>query len=173
MVHIHIRDKMLSLKKLESNRKNIKKANESGKNRHYGSSNSHWNGGNSFKGHFLCPQCKKDRICEKYNANRLCRECYELRPKKFDKKKWYKELRVRLKQFSIDYLGGKCIDCGVDNLPICCYHFHHKNPKEKEVNIGNLFTVNNEERIKKELDKCILLCANCHAIRHYQDEEFK
>ena len=43
--------------------------------------------------------------------------------------------------------------------------FHHKNPKEKDFIIGN---VGNKswDRIKIEMKKCILLCANCHMIEH-------
>jgi predicted HNH restriction endonuclease len=43
--------------------------------------------------------------------------------------------------------------------------FHHQNSQEKEFTIGNVAN-KNWEVIKAELRKCILLCANCHAINH-------
>ncbi len=55
--------------------------------------------------------------------------------------------------------------CGVSDLPACCYHFDHKNPKEKSFNLGRRFNQKINEITIKELDKCKLLCANCHAIK--------
>ena len=71
-----------------------------------------------------------------------------------------------LKESCIEYLGGKRCqnpDCGIDCLSICCYDFHHaKGVKEKE--ISKLLTEKSklDDDLKKELDKCIILCANCH-----------
>lgn len=44
-------------------------------------------------------------------------------------------------------------------------HFHHQSPEHKDFGIGNGST-KSWEKIKIELDKCILLCANCHAEEH-------
>ena len=49
----------------------------------------------------------------------------------------------------------------------CCIDFHHLDPKDKEFNISKAcqdFT--DLDLIKKEIDKCILLCANCHRKVH-------
>ena len=65
---------------------------------------------------------------------------------------------------AIQYLGGKCLDCdGVFHSSV--YDFHHLNPKEKESKPSALFG-NKFETLRKELDKCVLLCSNCHRIRH-------
>ncbi len=65
---------------------------------------------------------------------------------------------------AVQYLGSKCKDCcGV--FPICVYAFHHRDPKQKDFIIsraGYKWT----KRIRQELDKCDLLCHNCHSIRH-------
>ena len=161
----------LTEKFLKANRKKLKDIHTKGLHRHFGKDNPKWKGGNRLKGNFPCPQCGCDRICEKRNSFRICNECNHNRPKKFDRKLWYKNLRTKLKQFSFEYLGGKCFKCGADDLPLCCYQFHHNDPKEKEFSLGSLFTVNNYKKIKKELDKCTLLCANCHMIEHWGNKK--
>jgi hypothetical protein len=59
-----------------------------------------------------------------------------------------------------------CIDCGQRHP--ATLHFHHLNSGDKDFDIS--YAVNSGvsiDRIKKEIEKCIVLCANCHAIRHY------
>lgn len=72
--------------------------------------------------------------------------------------------RVKTKLKAILYLGGKCQHCGWNKHP-AGFQFHHKDPSEKDFNIG---AVSNRrwEIIQAELDKCELLCACCHAIHH-------
>lgn len=70
-----------------------------------------------------------------------------------------------MKAALVEYKGGRCVDCnGV--FPNCVYHFDHRDPFQKEFNIGAKLT-NNLEVLKVEADKCDLVCANCHAIRTY------
>ena len=68
---------------------------------------------------------------------------------------YYKENRA----FLIDYLGGKCTACGTtENLEL-----DHKNPDEKLFNPCKRLTVRNlSDEIMKEVDKCHLLCRDCH-----------
>jgi hypothetical protein len=70
-----------------------------------------------------------------------------------------------LKEQAIAYAGGKCKDCsGIFHQSV--FDFHHLDTKQKDFNI----MVNKSaslESIKPELDKCVLLCANCHRDRHY------
>ena len=72
--------------------------------------------------------------------------------------------RIRTKQKLIDYKGGKCQKCGYDKPIPGVYHFHHRDAKSKS------FWVNGStlgyERQRQEVDKCDLLCANCHAEEH-------
>lgn len=76
------------------------------------------------------------------------------------------------KRFAIEYLGGKCICCGFNKYP-CSLDIHHKNPSEKDANFGS-YKGWSRERLIKELDKCVLLCSNCHNAYHngYLDDEF-
>jgi len=72
--------------------------------------------------------------------------------------------RFRAKSAAITYLGGKCEKCGWHGNQ-AALQFHHKNSKEKDFIIGNVAN-KSWDSIKKEMQKCLLLCANCHAIEH-------
>lgn len=73
--------------------------------------------------------------------------------------------RNRTKQKLIDYKGGKCSRCGYNKKVPAVYEFHHcKGEKD--------FTISGKSwsfaRLKQEADKCVLLCANCHAEVHWE-----
>ena len=74
-----------------------------------------------------------------------------------------REYRHKQKQLAIDYKGGKCQICGLVDDCQAVYQFHHVDPKTKEFQIADkkCFRLN-----KKELDKCIMVCCNCHARIH-------
>lgn len=65
---------------------------------------------------------------------------------------------------AIQLLGGECSDCSTEYDP-CQYDFHHLDPKEKEFTIGENMLVG-KVRFFNEISKCVLLCANCHRLRH-------
>lgn len=70
------------------------------------------------------------------------------------------------KQILINTFGGKCQICGYDKCPSALV-FHHRDPKQKKFNISRFKkkSVENYEFLR-ELEKCVLLCANCHAEYH-------
>lgn len=74
-------------------------------------------------------------------------------------------LRRRLiKQQCLEYLGGAiCAICGYKSQWVCQFEFHHFKEK-KEFSICNkIASGGNFESIKKELNKCKILCRNCHS----------
>jgi 5-methylcytosine-specific restriction endonuclease McrA len=75
-----------------------------------------------------------------------------------------KKTRRRIKDRAVEYLGGKCKICGYHKCSRSLV-FHHINPEEKDFAIS---TNTNKawDKMKLELDKCILLCANCHGEVH-------
>ena len=73
--------------------------------------------------------------------------------------------RDKLKEESVKYKGGKCERCGY-NKCIDALEFHHLNPEEKEFGISAKGYTRSWEKVKEELDKCIMLCANCHREEH-------
>jgi hypothetical protein len=68
--------------------------------------------------------------------------------------------RRKIKLMAIEYKGGKCQICGYNNYP-GALDLHHING-QKDFGIGDKGYTRSWERIKQELDKCILVCANCH-----------
>lgn len=108
----------------------------------------------------FCGETNKDKMASRGHGKRylgVCRKCQNE----------YTAYRLREnKKRALEYKGGKCIRCGYNK----CYgalDFHHKNPKEKDINFKKIKCRKNFEEIKQELDKCILLCANCHREEHY------
>ena len=60
----------------------------------------------------------------------------------------------------------RCVDCGEQHP--ATLQFHHLNSEDKVFNISSAACRGTSlDRIKKEMQKCIVLCANCHAIRHH------
>lgn len=64
---------------------------------------------------------------------------------------------------AIEYKGGKCQICGY-NKCVRSLQFHHLDPNEKDFGISG--GTKSFEKLKPELDKCILVCANCHGEIH-------
>lgn len=74
--------------------------------------------------------------------------------------------RNRVKLKLIEYKGSKCSICGYNKPIPSVYDFHHTDPVKKDFAIsGKSFSY---ERLKKEVDKCILVCRNCHSEIHFQ-----
>jgi hypothetical protein len=80
--------------------------------------------------------------------------------------------RLRLKIKSVEYLGGKCVKCGYYKN-IAALTFHHTEPNDKDFNISSHKHSKSWFEITKELDKCVILCANCHHIEHSKYDDNK
>lgn len=57
-----------------------------------------------------------------------------------------------------------CTDCG-ESHPSCVMDFHHRDPSAKLFGISSRAWHKSEEKLQEEIDKCDLLCANCHRRR--------
>lgn len=79
--------------------------------------------------------------------------------------------RRRLKWRLVEYAGGKCRKCNYDKKIPGAFAFHHKN-KDKEFGIAGNYG-KSIATLKKEIDKCDLLCVRCHAELHYEIEQDK
>jgi hypothetical protein len=97
----------------------------------------------------------------------VCLKCDADRSKKY--------LRS-LKEKSVEYKGGECEICGY-NKCLRSLVFHHKDPLQKDFAIGEsrpgVKKVRNWNLVKFELDKCQLLCHNCHNEVHDRIEKEK
>ena len=83
--------------------------------------------------------------------------------------------RNKKKRLLVEYKGSQCEHCGFKTDIMSVYDFHHKDPKQKDFGISHKSGYGKSlEIVKKEVDKCLLLCKNCHAIEHHRlDEQAK
>jgi Zn ribbon nucleic-acid-binding protein len=100
---------------------------------------------------FICGKCDRPVKFSRSKGHRrnLCNACRA------------KNSRARLKAKAVEYRGGKCMKCGYTR----CHRaleFHHRDREDKEFTVAMMMNAS-WERIRKELDKCDLLCRNCHA----------
>lgn len=99
--------------------------------------------------HHECKKCRVTRKCAKEKAN---------------KAGWKQEY------------GGKCIRCGYSKC-MAALEFHHRNSETKGYNIANFTKAynpqtawpENQAKVREELDKCDLVCANCHREIHFEE----
>lgn len=72
----------------------------------------------------------------------------------------------------IKMFGSKCIVCGYNkNYSALC--FHHQEPDKKDFQLDLRKLSNSKwEKILEEVNKCILLCHNCHSELHHPDAVF-
>lgn len=80
-------------------------------------------------------------------------------------KKAVADRRRRLRQKAVEYGGGECQLCGYKKC-INALSFHHKDPTQKDFGLSARGLTRSWEKMKPEIDKCILVCANCHAEMH-------
>ena len=133
--------------------------------------------------HFGCTRQHIEYLRRKYDlrASKIipkhsCRVCGETDPSKFYKTYVYicgkcqnektKKSLANVKSEMIKYKGSKCQICGYDKCD-SALEFHHIDPKQKDSSITNMIQTRVELNILiKEVDKCILICANCHRELH-------
>lgn len=119
----------------------------------------------------ICSHCKKEKNTEKDFFTRKSRSKQTRTPISWCKKCIKEQTRYRQRQLkvqAIQYLGGKCIDCGYSGHP-AAFDFHHRDPSQKDMKFG--MSCRSLDRIKSELDKCDILCAICHRIRHFNKDK--
>ena len=74
-------------------------------------------------------------------------------------------MRRLVKKWALEYKGGKCQCCGYDECAEAL-DFHHLDESQKDFSISDRNIPTDWEQIKKELEKCILVCSNCHREIH-------
>ena len=111
----------------------------------------------------IIKECPKHGMTEhtlEKNGSYRCKEC---------RKDAVLDIRRRNKIRLVEYKGGKCERCGYDKC-IDALEFHHLNPEEKDfaLSCGDTRSI---EKLKAEVDKCIMVCANCHREIHAEERE--
>ena len=74
---------------------------------------------------------------------------------------------------TIDWLNNikkslKCKNCPEDRYWVL--DFHHREPDKKDMEIARLIQMGSKKRILKEIEKCDIVCSNCHRDLHYQEK---
>lgn len=113
----------------------------------------------------MIKECKKHGLTEHFQrVNTSYFRCGKCASESVIKRRKAKKLLLVAK------FGGKCSICGYSKC-IASLEFHHINPSEKSFALS---TVNNVsfERMEEEAKKCILICANCHAELHYNQNTY-
>lgn len=138
---------------------------------------SPFNGGNNIditkykpdsNGERVCSVCGKSLpIGEFYSRGngeyrRDCKDC---------NKKTKASLRAKNKKRAVEYLGGECKECGY-NKNWSAMEFHHRESDKKETLISILLSYPWSDKLVNELDKCDLMCSNCHREKHHPDCTF-
>jgi hypothetical protein len=126
-----------------------------------------------------CKDCKQQKDFSEFNKKgsgyqHHCRVC---------QRKWYKnyynsvdkerkrlysnnvESRDRIRKITRDARDRPCMDCG-QSYPYYVMDFDHRDPANKEFTVARMVSSNmSPEKVLKEIEKCDVVCANCHRIR--------
>jgi len=93
-----------------------------------------------------CPDC-----VVAYNKSYYANNAQRLRSRSLQKSAWLEEMKSR-----------PCADCR-RSFPACAMDFDHLDPKLKSITIGNRDS--SQEALRAEVQKCEIVCSNCHRIR--------
>ena len=108
----------------------------------------------------VCPRCKERKNLGEFYKRRkgegssaYCKLCTTLQTV---------ERQQEIKRRAVEYKGGKCQICGYSKCQ-AALEFHHVGQKDFTIANSSLVSF---EKIREELDKCAILCANCHREEH-------
>lgn len=117
-----------------------------------------------------CKICGKDFQIKANGHTRIyCYECSPSYEHGESKSETMIALRKAMKKQAVKMRGGKCERCGYDKC-IGALQFHHRNPEEKKFGLSMNGITHSWNEYLLEVEKCDLLCANCHAEAHYNEE---
>lgn len=117
----------------------------------------------------ICKSCEKDLPDNQFYVgtqkergkiykylDSICRSC---------RLRYSANRRRDIKRQAVIYKGEVCVKCGIKSTHYEIYDFHHTDRASKDFSIAKVGGLGLES-MKGELDKCELLCANCHRIEH-------
>jgi hypothetical protein len=147
----------------------------------------------------ICKYCNTEKLLEDFVVNKHsrggrtneCKSCRRVRHRKYKRnnrkekdQRYYirNKDRLNLQRRTIHYQfikkcilfkEEKCEICGLKTDYYEVYDFHHKNSDEKEFIITGSVFMDWETKVVPELNKCDLLCRNCHTLLTYQETRSK
>lgn len=101
-----------------------------------------------------CPRHGLTQYVRRENGYWRCRQC------RIDA---VSKRRRKVKALLVAEAGGCCVRCGFDEHP-SGLQFHHLEPSNKQFGLAHKGVTVSIERARAEAAKCVLLCANCHAM---------
>ena len=128
-----------------------------------------------------CSKCNGSKPLSDFHAFKrskdghqsICKSCMKIAYRKCRKQKHKHYRAVQLARENrnrdrfIDWKKEQsCMQCGMNNY--VCLELHHRDPKEKDIDVSDACRSWAWKRLAKELQKCDILCANCHRIEHHK-----
>ncbi len=121
------------------------------------------------EGHKICIKCNVDKSLDEFHqytqkdgrrrSNSYCKPC-SIRD--------VLDRQTNFKLQCLDYKGGRhCIKCGYNKSHVSL-DFHHRFDSSKEFAISKYKSYKFIDAVKNELDKCDVLCSNCHRETHHE-----
>jgi hypothetical protein len=126
-----------------------------------------------------CPKCNQHKEIEEFpyknksknKRSTICKVCQrEYKNKHYrENKKAHYERNQKTKVKLIEYykqikLESECLLCG--ECEYACLDFHHLDPTSKVKNVGVLTAYGSIKNLQLEIEKCVVLCSNCHRKLH-------
>lgn len=101
-----------------------------------------------------CNQCMKITMLKVYGLDKSGWN-EKSKIQKGRKREWINEIKI----------ARGCLCC--EEIDFSCLEFHHADPSEKEDTVSNMAADKaSDSRIREEIEKCLVLCANCHRKVH-------
>jgi hypothetical protein len=105
----------------------------------------------------------------------VCANCHSLlesqiarlRPNRTRDQMYKYAKKDQYKQRCVEYISGGCQICGLETNDFSKYDFHHVIPYAKQFCISDLTCKDWDSIVRPELNKCALLCRNCHKSFHF------
>ena len=126
-----------------------------------------------------CYKCNQTLDISCFSKNKVkkdghssnCKKCQKIMKDahyQSNKEAYKKRLRKNRKQIAEDFKKYKetlsCVICKENST--CCLDFHHVDPTKKELSISEFVHRCSTLKLKEELKKCVVVCANCHRKLH-------
>lgn len=104
-----------------------------------------------------CSECNKKNLKTHYLKNKE-RYLNRNRKKRLELSEWFNNFKKSL----------KCSSCNESRWWVL--DFHHRNPKEKDGYLYSMLINRGKKKFEQELEKCDVLCANCHRDVHFNPD---
>ena len=77
--------------------------------------------------------------------------------------------RRKVRLMAVQYKGGHCSRCGYDKC-VEALEFHHLDASQKDFGISSKGYTRSWQKVREEIEKCVLVCANCHRELHAETQ---